>query len=141
MCVYMCVHTCMHTLMHSRSKGLISLGGKGAGPQGVGRSAGLANRGLRDWLIRVLGCFGQVGVCGEAENIVGPKWLFLCLPPLVPYLAPPMRPTTLLSQCWQLLSLETSGQTLGRELGKGGTPSQWERWQQINKSMPPTSTV
>jgi len=52
MCVCVCVCACSCT---QGAKGLISLGGKGAGPRGVGRSAGLANRGLRDWLIRVLG--------------------------------------------------------------------------------------
>ena len=51
-CVCVCVCACSCT---QGAKGLISLGGKGAGPRGVGRSAGLANRGLRDWLIRVLG--------------------------------------------------------------------------------------
>lgn len=70
----MCAHACvMRTLIHSRSEELISLRGKGAGPQGVGRSAGLPNRGLRDWLIRVLEWFGHAEVWGEAGNVLGPK--------------------------------------------------------------------
>lgn len=50
MCVCACVRVpaCVHMLMDSRSKGLISVGGTGAAPLGVGRSAGLANRSLRD---------------------------------------------------------------------------------------------
>lgn len=69
---------------------------------------------------------------------LAPNDCLLCLPLLVPYVAPSMGPTTLLSQCLQPLSLETSGQTLGKEGGKAVLTPRWERWQHINKStLPP----
>ena len=76
MCVCVCVFVRMHVCACSctqGAEGLISLGGKGAGPQGVGRSAGLANRGLRDWLIRVLEWFGQAGVLGGGRKCSWPQ--------------------------------------------------------------------